>query len=459
MPPVKPRSYPVWEIVIVALAFVVINILGAKFQKQISYNEGKGWEGVGYYQVAQEFAEGKPIAAEAPYVYRVGTPFLVAKVAPHDIFLGYKIVNTAANALTLLLLVAWLRLYLRDWRVRVGLILLFLLQWDTPVRWLWFYPAHTDPWLWVFLLSGLIAIHHYRNGDKPRLWLAALCGLSAVGVLFREVALAIPLVFLFAFNPLERKARWQTERHTDGSLWLNLESDARSPRWVEFLPLVCGLLMWLILKQSVTQTDEYSFLRTAAQWARGKSPISYLHGWMLAYGVVIFLPVYFWRQSVHFLKTYQHFLVYVLFFALMGYIGGSDTERLLYWSMPIVFLLIGRAIENNAAILRSVPLILIVGACQLIGSRAFLLTPDYTHGIASHSIPFFTPLRDAYFMDLFSFHGTPRVELISLLQYGAFAGILWFWLARRRRALSHQAVVRQSQVPLTSAHEPMMSET
>lgn len=436
------RSKHFWEVLIVALAFVVINLLNAKFQKQISFNDGKGWEGVGYYQVAQQMADGMPIEAEAPYVYRVGTPFLVSVVSPNDTFFGYKCVNVVANALTLCLLVAWLRLYLRDWRVRVGLVLLFLLQWDTPVRWLWFYPAHTDPWLWVFLLSGLIAMHHYQNQieQNKRLWLGALCALSAVGVLFREVALAIPLVFLFAFNPLERKSKWQTERRTDGSLWLQVESDARLPRLWEFLPLACGVMAWLILRRCVTQTDDYSFLHTAVQWARVKSPLSYLHGWMLAYGVVIFLPVFFWRQSIHFLKSHQHFLVYGVFFALMGWIGGTDTERLLYWSMPVVFLLIGRAVENNAKILRSVPLLLILGVCQLIACRAFLLTPDYTHGIESHSIPFFTPLRDAYFMDLFSFHGTPRVERISLLEYGAFAGILCFWLAKRRAALSRRVL-------------------
>jgi len=157
---------------------------------------------------------------------------------------------------------------------------------------------------------------------------------------------------------------------------------------------------------------------------------------MLAYGVVIFLPMFFWRPAWKFLNTRQDFLVYLFFFALMGYVGGTDTERLLYWSMPVVFVLIGKIAEDNHAILRSSPLVLFLGVCQLISSRAFLLTPDYTHGIVSHSIPFFTPLWNAYFMDLYSFHGTPKVMWISLLEYLAFAGILCFWLARRRATIA-----------------------
>jgi len=88
---VKHNHYHFWEFGTLLFAFVILNILGAKFQKQISYNEGKGWEGVAYYQVAGQFAKGQPIAAEAPMVYRIGTPFLVSKVAPNDIFLGYKV--------------------------------------------------------------------------------------------------------------------------------------------------------------------------------------------------------------------------------------------------------------------------------------------------------------------------------------------------------------------------------
>ena len=438
------------EFGILLFAFVIINILGAKFQKQISYNDGKGWEGVAYYQVAQQFAKGQPIAAEAPMVYRIGTPFLVSKVAPHDIFLGYKIVNAIANFLTLCLLVVWLRLYLRDWRVRTGLALLFLIQWDTPVRWLWFCPAHTDPWLWVFLLSGLIAIHRYREGENARLWLGALCAISAVGVVFREVALVLPMMLLFARNPFGRQEALQTVRHDDGSLWLDLNPKTSRIRlqWSDLLPLVCGVIVWLLVKNLATPTEEFSFLRTAVQWLRVKSPINYLHGWMLAYGVVIFLPMFFWRQAWAFLKTRQDFVVYLLFFVLMGYIGGTDTERLLYWSMPVVFVMTGKVVENNHVILRSTPLLLFLGVCQLIASRAFLLIPDYTHGIESHSIPIFTPLWNAYFMDLFSFHGTPKVMWISLLEYVAFAGIFCFWLARRRaimtRHMAGYAVVKNT---------------
>jgi hypothetical protein len=402
-------------------AFILINLVWAHFQKPISYNDGKGWEGVGYYQVAEQLIHGKQIAAEGPYVYRVGTPFLVSLLNIKDIFLGFQIVNTIANVLTLCLLWFWLSLHLKDRRVRVGLCLLFLLQWDTPVHWLYFFPAHTDPWLWTFLLSGLICLHSLAQATNTSRWLLTLGCLSVVGVVFREVALIIPLVLLFLRHPVRcSEQRWQLH----------------VPPAVFFLPLLCALITLLLIRSSVVQTDDYSFARTAVQWVRTKSLLSYLHGWMLAYGPVVFLPVIFYKQTLAFLRRSQWMTVYLLFFALMGYIGGSDTERLLYWSMPIVFILIGKVFEENAPLLHSKPLLIMLIAIELLAVRAFLPTPDYTQGRESHSIPLFTPLGNgAYFMDLFSFHGTPSVMWISLLQYLAFAGILKAWIVLRRKRL------------------------
>jgi hypothetical protein len=421
----------VGETLILLATFLLINLVWAHYQKPISYNAGKGWEGVGYYQVAEQLLEGKQVAAEGPYVYRVGTPLLVSLLNIKDIFLGFQIVNTIANVLTLCLLWFWLRLHLKDSRVRVGLCLLFLLQWDTPVHWLYFFPAHTDPWLWTFLLAGLICLHYLAQATNTSRWLLALGCLSAVGVVFREVALIIPLVLLFLHNPL----RWSERR------W-----KLHVPPAMFFLPLLCALLALVLVRVSVVQTDDYSFARTAVQWVRTKSLLSYLHGWMLAYGPVVFLPIIFFKQTLAFLRQSQWMTVYLLFFALMGYVGGSDTERLLYWSMPIVFILIGKVFEENAPLMRSKPLLLMLIAVELLAVRAFLPTPDYTQGRESHSIPLFTPLgSDAYFMDLFSFHGTPSVEWISLLQYLAFAGMFGTWIALRRRRLlqtvSEQAII------------------
>ena len=80
-------------------------------------------------------------------------------------------------------------------RAGTALGLSWLWQWDAPTRWLWFYPAHVDPWLWVFLLGGLLAAEDYRRAPTPGR-LAVLTVLGVVGVLFREVVAVVPLAVL-----------------------------------------------------------------------------------------------------------------------------------------------------------------------------------------------------------------------------------------------------------------------
>ena len=74
--------------------------------------------------MADQMARGvRPVTADAPMVYRVGTPALAALVHRAgwdggDLFGAFWAVNLAANAFSLALLTAWLRRFVGDWRVR-----------------------------------------------------------------------------------------------------------------------------------------------------------------------------------------------------------------------------------------------------------------------------------------------------------------------------------------------------
>ncbi len=404
--------------------FVLVNLAGAAFQKQITYNGGKAWEGEFYYDVAQQYAAGHwRVASEAPLVYRVGTPFLASllyrHVLPGDLFLCFKIVNLAANALTLALLVAWLRRFVADWRIRTALGLMFLLQWDTPTRWLYFYPAHTDPWMWVFLLGGLLAAERYR--DRPtgrRLLLVAVLG--AVGVAFREVVLVVPAAFVFV-----------------GSSWrggtATIVNALRSFRWRLMIPLLAAVGALLAVRMFARQTNGYSFAATALHFLKDKSPLVYVLSFFLAFGPLLWLPLLFWRQAKEFLMHRQELAAYLAAFALLGFIGGTDTERLLYWSMPVVYVLIGRTLEaHRRTLLRSWWLPTLLAVSQLVASRAvFWPIPDYPAN-EPYRWPVFTPFgRHVAFMELFSFYEPRRMQVVSLAEYLVF-GVLLLWVATRK---------------------------
>lgn len=66
------------EIIVVSIAFLLVNLASQHFQKTIVVNGGKGWDGVNYYASAEQISRGERPRAEALYVYRLGTPFLAS---------------------------------------------------------------------------------------------------------------------------------------------------------------------------------------------------------------------------------------------------------------------------------------------------------------------------------------------------------------------------------------------
>ena len=407
------------EAVVLGVAFVLVNLAGVWWQRPTSFENGQGWEGAGYYEMAKQVAAGHtPMEGEAPMVYRVGTPLLAGEVqraTGYDTLVSFQIVNGVANVLSLGLLVVWLRRFLPDWRIRTALVLAFLLQWDTPVRWMYYFPAHTDPWMWVFLLAGLIVVDGYRE-QPTNGRLVAIAALTVVGVCFREIVLVVPVSLLFTGNPVRG-------------------GDPRE-RWREILPraapLFAGLLAMAAVHRAVHKTGDYDFGWTAAHWLYEKPWPTYLQGWFLAFGPMLWLALLVERRAGAFLAERQYLAVYLAAFAVLGYIGGTDTERLLFWTMPVVYVLIGRALES---VTLPVWLGAILVGAQLITSRAvFWPTPDFPSD-APHVWPVFTPFgRDVPFMDLFSISEQRVKSLASLIEFLAFGAALggWFLWQRRR---------------------------
>ncbi len=419
------------EACLLALAFVLVNLAGARFQPRITKDGGKGWEGVDYHAMADQMARGvHPVSADAPMVLRVGTPALAALAHRAgwdggDLFTAFRGVNLAANALSLALLVAWLRRFVGDGRVRVALGLSWLLQWDAPTRWLWFYPAHTDPWMWVFLLAGLLALDDYRRAPAPGR-LAALAGLGAVGVLFREVVAVVPLALLCSGNPLRRDAAGRWRVHL--------------PRPALALPLAAALGTLFVLRRSglVRQADDYAFARTALHWLHAKGPWIYVHGWLAAFGPgVLALALTGWRPAGAFLARRQDLAVYLVAFAVLGQIGGTDTERILYWTMPVVFVLAGQALEAHRNVVFGSPALLTaLVVVQFVAARAgFWPIPNYPDAAADPRVlPLLTPIGPRVpYLDLFAFFADRRVEVALLLTNLLTLGVLIWWLVRRQR--------------------------
>jgi hypothetical protein len=417
------RFEPALELIIIVMAFIATNIATANFQQPITENNGRGFDGVYYFEVAQQFSDGLVPRSDAPFVYRLGTPFLASLVFRENLFISFKVVNILANFLSALLLALWLRLYLHNFWIRIILVILFITQWHGPTRFVYFYPVNSDAWLFVFLLLGLLGIHKFSNRLNSTA-VTLLGSVSLVGAIFREVTLVVPIALLFSSNPLPRM----------GGDWRSC-LDLLMPRinrrlFCSLVPLLFGLLGVFAVHVIASQTNHYSFIRTTINWAYNKPLLSYVHAYFVSYGPIIIIPIFYWRQTIDFLLDNQFMFVYLLCFMVLAWVGGSDTERLLFWGMPVVYLLIGMLIQEKMAILKYHGFVGCLLLSQFVSQRIFWNIPDYPNRYPT-PIPILTVLSSRFqYFDLWSYHGSHMIQTVSLLQYIFLSAFLIVWLRK-----------------------------
>jgi hypothetical protein len=397
-------------------------------QRPITLNGGLGWDGVEYARVAEQLSHGGRPAAEAPFVYRVGAPALAAWLSPGDALHGFRLVNGAAALLAPLLLFAWLGRHGLRPGTRLLLAGLFATQWHAPLRLTPFYPVHADPLMWLFWLGGLLLLDHSRPAPAasapalPPLLLAAWLAWAALALPCREVLLLPALALACRANPLLLRraplASWRA--HTRARL-----------RPALFAPALLGLALFLLIRAWAEPTNSYGFVKTAVLWLWLKSLPHYLHGMCQAFGPALLVLVALdgrraWRR----LAERQDLLALAAGVAALGWLGGGDTERLLYWGAPLLLLAAGQSLEQirdacrgDGRRGRALAWLAFLALAQALGQRLAWLIPDHP-GSEELAWPLLTPLSaSGRYLDLWSQHARPEVAVLSLAQYLVVMGL------------------------------------
>ncbi len=425
-------SWPAWGALLLLVALT--GWWSWTRQAPISLQGGLGWDGVDYAAMADQLGRGEAPRAAAPFVYRIGAPALAAWIAPGDVLAGFRWLNGGLALLLPLLLFAWLRRV--GLRPATALLLsgLFATQWHAPLRMTPFYPVHADPLLWAFWLLALLGLEWSRAARESR----RLLGWSAFALLavpVREVLL-LPILAqavqgLALPDPGETWRTWGRRLGTEF-------------RWPRLLPLALGLAVFLLIQLWAEPVGRYSFLKTAVLWLWLKSVPHYLHGLCQALGPgVLVLMALGWRRVKLGLARRPELLLWLAGVLALGWLGGSDTERLLYWGAPLFLWLAGLALEANWATLRSRPVAAaawlgFLGLGQLLSQRMFWLIPD-APGSERLVWPLLTPLSSTgRYLDLWSQHAVPEVAVLSLAQYLLWIAVGWWW-GRRLWDLSPQS--------------------
>ncbi len=423
----SPTARSFWEWPLALLLIAAAFFWAGQLESPISYQDGFGWDGVEYGRMAAQFAAGVAPKAEAPFVYRIGTPWLVARLSPDNPLAGFRLLNLGASLIAPLLLFAWFKSFRLEPFMRLLMLASFLLAWHTPLRFSFFYPVWVDPLLWLWWLGGLLMLLKTPRRTGP-IWLVAWTLFAASGAAIREVILLLPLLLaLRGHSAGDLLAHWRKPLKLAGSLLEKM-------RLLDLLPFAAGIAVLLMIQAWATATNSYSFASTAIIWLYQKSIPHMLHGLQLAFSPLIFAGLLLaYRRG-----SWQGFagdtgtpLIFALSLFVLGWTGGSDTERILYWAAPLLMVIAGTGLKGLLDTRQGWLWLALLILLEAAGQRWILPTPDYS-AEATSGWPLLSFWADGQYLDLYSFHGERRLEALSLAQYTLVNGII-AWLILRVR--------------------------
>jgi hypothetical protein len=306
--------------------------------------------------------------------------------------------------------------------LRIILVALYATHWLQTVRFTFFYPVLVDQWTQVWCFAGLVCVSWYERA--PGRWPATAVALvSLAGIFFREVVLLIPLAFLFARNP--------RIEHLHEFPYVRV---ANIPRFEQWIPLALAYAALIWIDSFVIATDGgFSAVEHLGTRAFERNLITYLLGWLIAFGPALFVVMFDWRTVFEFFSRHRSVLVYLGGVAAIAWAGSLESERhALNSASPILYVLLGRTIERHPQWFRSATLLAFLLATQMLVHRAFLTTPQPGAGPEQTPTLLLTPIGDdVSYLHLFPDYVPMQMALMQFGQFVALGVIVTVWLKRR----------------------------
>lgn len=390
-------------LVIAVLTFYISTIL----QQTISYNDGLGWDGVKYHKIAQDFQNSEIPTTLSPFVSRLGLPFLASQF--DDIFFGFTTINLLFYFLNLMLLIYLLEQYSNKNILIFFISLIYILQWHSGFRFLVFYPIMVDSAAIFFILISFLIILRVKSKIKKAISLTILV---FIGAFFREIVIIPAIIFFFS----------QVKFNSIRSIYKSIPKQL-----IYYLPFLFFIISQVLIFLYINPTNNHKFYNVAIGNFYTKSFVNWLHAWLVAFGPILFILFLNHKNSLEFLSKHKEVSIYLIVILIFSFIGGSDTERIAFWSFPVVLLLIVNSIENmKLNKWRKLAMLLIIIG-QIIAMRLFMVIPDYDGSIISSSkFILFTPLFDDNYLNLFASYSDIKSSIISFSQYLFFYVLVYF---------------------------------
>lgn len=299
------------------LIFSSVSVLVfSEWQPQIIAGGGFGWDGIQYAKIFSNFSSVKIDAVAFPFCNRVGTPFLAHMTSIEDVALAFKVVNSVFAVMFSIVVYAIARISGLNFYYSFFAVLLTIVPFFSPARFVPYYPVYTDPVFLVFLAVSFLFL--IRN----RYALSFL--VLALAFPFREAAIYIAPIFLLFAIYLGGVSRFTV---------------------VGFL--VAVLVMFLIRAQIQLYSGcEGAQLSTAIEWVQKRSTDPVLLVKYISAISMTAAPLFLINRNTTLTNVEKISMAGFFFAALLAFSGGSDSTRIFYSFLPIYILAIVGVIRS-----------------------------------------------------------------------------------------------------------------
>lgn len=380
---------------IVLILNILIFFIYSNFQSKISINDNLGYDGVYYFELANQFKNNEKLETNAPFIYRIGTPFLASLF--ENITQAFFYINIIFSILSSLLVFILLTQYL-NYSYSIFLSILYQLHWVSGVRYILFDPIGVDYIALCFMFSGLIL---FKLSIKENLKIFFLFIMSIIGVMFREIALIPSIVYLF----------------------INFRNDKKS-----LIPFFFSIFSYILILLFIDKTNDYNSLIAALKWFYIKGIGTFTLSLFNLFGLLVIIPFVFMKSTKELIKSNKIISIPFFIIIILGLIGGSDTERILSWSLPLFYILVFRIVEEKNLISNRYLIFILISL--ILTYRVLWIIPDDVE-IQNHVYPLLTFMsNDFNFADLFAYHGDKIYTSIQLVEYILFSIFLFILFKR-----------------------------
>jgi hypothetical protein len=326
----------------------LLSLCGVIAIQAVSTNQiaGPVWEEVEYIHMASAFGN---LSDKAPMAYRLFPAKLVAAL-PFDVTSGFRLLNWFFLCLMTVASVIWLHalgVALARAAAAVALLMATL-----TIKMTIFWTYGTDSTAWAFQVLGLIAA---ESGA-----VVSTTILLGLGSLARE---ATALVFVVL------AVRVSTEQSLTTWRWLALA-----------MALTALVLVRIGLMVAIPVQGEYSYIDTmvaciqAHFWGKGLIRTALLLP--LVFGMLLWPIILDAQGSLQRMRERWDLTLFGLLTMLLGLVGGSAIDRLVFAAFPVVLWLFATSARIPATALEWCNL----AAGQLVLMRLWLHIPDPSSG-------------------------------------------------------------------------------